>query len=227
MTRYVIFKCDDLLDLTDNVLAFDKIVSEKNIKATWGVIGWSLINPSKQYIDWVKERNSGGQYEFWNHGFWHGHLHPKNPYDFQNHSILYQYRTIQRTQKAAKQVFGFTLHCFGAPANKIDYRTAIALMFCHSIKAWFYGYKFSGKDIFVRTVDIEFPAGGNVDFEKFKNAYIKWGKKHDLITYQLHPNKWEDKDFKEFEKIVDFLKSENIEFLLPKDIYNNTKKNTI
>lgn len=215
MTLKIIFKCDDLLNLSDNVLLFDKIVSDTGIKASWGIVGRFLKQSTDdKYIKWIQDKHNSGQYEFWNHGFYHY----GNTYEFKKASVLSQYRYLRRTQRLAKKRLGITMRCFGAPANNISKKTALALLFCHDIKAWFYGLKCS-KYIFTRSVEIEFPVG-HVNFEKFKNAFIKWGKKHDLIVYQLHPNMWGTQDFLEFKSVVDFLKQEHIEFVLPRDIYN-------
>ena len=220
MTTKVIFKCDDLSDLSDNVLAFDKIVTEKKLKVSWGVIGHFLNNASKEYVEWVQKKHHDGNYEFWNHGYFHGHLHKNNPYEFLHRSVLQQYYSLAKTQKLAKRVFGFDFHCFGAPSNMTSHNTLLALYMLRKIKAWFYGFRNARQYIFERSVDIEFPAG-HVDFEKCKHDYLKWGKPHDIIVYQLHPNTWQPGDFQEFEKIIDFLRQENIQFVLPRDIYNN------
>lgn len=224
MTTKIIFKCDDLEGVSDNVSLFDKIVQDTGIKVSWGIIGRFLENADEQYISWIKDKNIGGNYEFWNHGYYHGRNYGPGyiqdtvyEYEFQKPSVLQQVSFIKKTQKIMQEKLGIKMQCFGAPANHISWKTVIALFLCRDIKAWFYGIKFD-KYIFTRSVEIEFPCG-HVDFEKFKDRYLKWGKQRDLIVYQLHPNMWKKKDFEEFRQVVDFLKQDNVKFLLPRDIY--------
>ena len=217
MSTKVIFKCDDLTNLSNNILFFDKIISENDIKVAWGIIGNSLNRPSKQYVEWIQEKYNSGNYEFWNHGYSH------SSYEFQKKSILNQYLHILKTQKLAQKKLGFQLCCFGAPENHINKKTAFALFFLPQIKGWFYGIKNGRQHIFTRSIEVEFPCG-NVVFEKFKTAYNIHEKQCDVITYQLHPNGWKKKDFTEFKQVIDFLKTKRVKFMLPKDFYDKPKE---
>ena len=219
MRQKIIFKCDDLECLSDNVLLFDRIVKKYNLKASWGIIGRFIHEASEEYVQWISDKNLSGTYEFWNHGYSHGYKSKNDDtqYEFLLYSVKKQYRAIQQTQSLSKDKLGVTLACFGAPANKISWKTAIALLFCREIKGWFYGFRLN-KYIFDRSVEIEFPCG-HVDFKKFKDAYIKWGKSKNIITYQIHPNMWQDDDFQQFEKIIQYLNKQGVEFVLPRDIY--------
>lgn len=209
----IVFKCDDLKELSPNVLKFDEIVNETGIKASWGVIGFSLEDAPQDYINWIKEKNTGGNYEFWNHGYTHDH----NEFCVAE-TLSKQIAHIKKTQRLSKEKLGFPFTCFGAPCNSINKRTAVALMLFPTIKGWFYGKWAFNKYNFKRSVEIEFPFG-NVVFEKFKQAFLKYGIDRSLITYQLHPDMWTDHHFEEFRKVIDFLKSQNAEFILPRDVY--------
>lgn len=215
MSIKVILKLDDLQSLSDNVLRFDRICEKYDLKATWGIIGKALKNADPLYINWIKKHN--GRYEFWNHGY----NHDCEPYEFER-SFLSQVFSIKRTQTLSRKLLKFDLIGFGAPANHINKITALALLCFPKIKYWFFG-KGIGKHCFERSVEIEFPCG-NVNFEKFKYAYEKWGQNRNLLIYQCHPNMWSNHDFEQFEYIIEFMKQHDFEFVLPKDVLISAKK---
>jgi hypothetical protein len=73
-----------------------------------------------------------------------------------------------------------------------------------------------------RSAEIEFPYGYPI-YEKFINNYLP---KEKLLTFQIHPNMWDDEKFNIFTKIIEFLESQNVTFLTPSEYYflSSTRK---
>ncbi|MCZ7612284.1 MAG: hypothetical protein M5T52_01705 [Ignavibacteriaceae bacterium] len=64
---------------------------------------------------------------------------------------------------------------------------------------------------------MEFPVG-NPDFNSFlKNHSVS----SNYIVFQIHPNMWDENQFNEFKKIIDFLKEEKCTFILPREFYSS------
>lgn len=63
---------------------------------------------------------------------------------------------------------------------------------------------------------------GGVSYESFLKAYQK--NKNEYRALQRHPRKWDKNSFKEFKKVIGFLKKENVIFILPYEYYLTFKK---
>lgn len=209
----IIFKFDDLIDYGFEVKQLDKIVKKENLKVCWGIIGKSLEKPSKCYINFIKENNQK-KYHFFNHGFYH----LGGPaYEFLDKPQEKQENYIKKTQKIVLDKTGIELNSFGAPCNKIDNNTLHALENVNEIKYWFYGLKgFSGINI-ERVIDMEIEVG-KPEFDFFKKNWESVDKTKEFYTLQGHPYMWGILGFLNFKCIVEYLKQQGVEFILPENI---------
>lgn len=215
----VIFKMDDLTGLSENVCRLDELVQKNKLKISWGIIGNSLEVSDDAYFYWIKEKYVSGQYEFWNHGY----THASDPYEFLGQSEKLQLDHIEKTQTLGLQRLGIVFRAFGAPANKIDENTAEALKKVTDIKVWLYGLPEYGIDVFPRYVNMEVPVGVP-SLSRLQTDWAKLSEKQKkMVVLQAHPNMWNDGGFQEFEKIVKFLKSERVNFVLPSYFYGRKK----
>ena len=44
-------------------------LKERDIKASYGIIGFSLEDDNQAYFDWIRQMHESGLIEFWNHGY--------------------------------------------------------------------------------------------------------------------------------------------------------------
>ncbi len=203
-------------------------VEKKKIKASFGIILNSLEKDNQPYFDWIKDLNSKGNIEFWNHGMTHGEKTENgNKIQEFNKGSSYeeQKATLEKGQKLAKEKLGIELAVLGTPFNSFSDDTEKALEDFPEMKIWFYGPskpKISKKLILERSVNLE-SSVGNPDFDKFKEAYESKGKNKEYLVLQGHPPAWDDKKYDNFEKIVDYLIEKGCVFMTPSE-YAATKK---
>ena len=223
-SQLVFLKADDLDYDRVNIISprwqrFIGIIKKKKIKANMGLIGTSLEKGNSDYIAAVKQLAKNGRFEIWNHGYDHvlqqvsdaGEVYS----EFQNSAFAYQKDHLLRTQRLAKSKLGMVIHTFGAPGNRIDVNTKTALDDIADIKVWYYGLPDPPRLVLKRMGELEFPAG-NPDFEQF---IARYQPENDYIVLQLHPNMWNDEQFAEFEKTIDFLIKQQVTFINPYEYY--------
>ncbi|TWT76464.1 hypothetical protein CA13_69580 [Planctomycetes bacterium CA13] len=187
-------------------------LKESNIKASYGIIGYSLEEDNESYFNWIKDLHNGGQIEFWNHGYRNRKSTDKagefeGAYDEQKVSLV-------RTQTLAKEKLGIELKVFGPHWSGTNEGTVKALDEIPEIKMWFYGPNHSSKVVFSRHFTLENPTHVS-DFEKFKTAYEKVGHDKKCLALQGHPASWDDERWQGFVKIIDYLKSKGCTFMTP------------
>lgn len=220
----VVLKMDDLKPSGSNNAiparwkAFVAVCDELGVKASLGLIGNGLENPSPEFVTWVQELNATGRFQLWNHGYTHAEYPKENGQrraEFIGPDVATQRATTERTQKLAKDKLGITLTAFGTPFNVMDENTDQALSELPAIQEWFFG---PGKPkaykgvVLPRRVNLEHPtmnpssAGLIADFNK--NAATA-----DVLVLQGHPGGWSDERLGEFRKAVVFLKEQGCEFL--------------
>lgn len=224
--QFVILKADDLVHDKVNVISknwykfLDYVVSEK-IKSSVGLVVNSLETDDERYPGLLKYLNRTGYVELWIHGYDHrlGVKYPNGDlYDeFRNSSLEFQKEQIKKALDLSKQKLDFTMQTFGAPGNAIDENTSIALDAFDEIKVWFFGREDSDKLVLHRSEEMEFPVG-NPDFNSFLKNY---SVSSNYIVFQIHPNMWDENQFNEFKKIIDFLKEEKCTFILPREFYSS------
>jgi peptidoglycan/xylan/chitin deacetylase (PgdA/CDA1 family) len=189
----------------------DFIVKNK-LKAAFGIIGSSLEQDNPAYFQWIKELDKSGTIEFWNHGYKERTAADKIG-EFEG-SYEDQKRSLEQTQRLAKEKLGIELKAFGAHWSGANAATAQALAEIPEIKMIFYFPEVPGKLVFPRILTIENPTFVP-DFEKFKAIYESRAKNAPVLAMQGHPNQWDEKRWAGFVKIVEFLKAQGCVFMTP------------
>ena len=229
--QLIFLKADDLINdystgISKNWLRFTEYIKSKNIRASLGLIGNSLelkdgVSDIKNrlYLGFLNDIANTDNFEIFNHGYDHnidiidesGKIYD----EFKNRSTAYQYDHLMKTQNLLKEKIGVIIHTFGAPGNAIDDSTIKALNEVPEIKIWYYGFSDPNKLILKRKCEIEFPAH-SPDYQKFINNY---DSTQAYLAFQIHPNNWNENQFNEFEKIIDFLISKEVIFENPYKYY--------
>ncbi len=223
--QLIILKADDFVYDYQKVISsrwkrFIDFIAHKNIKASLGIVGNSINYGNDEFYESTKKINSSGYFEFWNHGYSHKlnatNIQGEKYCEFQGTPVEYQKAHLLRTQKLAKERLGIDLHAFGAPGNAIDINTITTVDETSEINIWFFGFEEYTKLVLERTVDIEFPTF-NPDYEKFINNYRS---EKEYLVLQIHPNSWDRDQFAEFEKIIDYLISQDVMFVTPSEYHD-------
>ncbi len=223
----IVLKLDDLRYVEGGPVsgrwdAFASLVLEKDIPASIGIIGNSLEPGNADYIQWIRERNASGLFEFWNHGYNHSRILQggQEIYEFSKSPLQDQVSTLRKTQDLAREKLGFELVTFAAPFNRIDQNTAIALEEFPEIRIWLYGLSESrtSKRVLPRTpaVGIEYPVHWPVFYHFWNNYYFRSAEP--VITIQGHPNSWPADRLREFEMIVDYLQEIGVPIIKPSSL---------
>jgi peptidoglycan/xylan/chitin deacetylase (PgdA/CDA1 family) len=187
---------------------------DSDIKASFGIIGFSLEEDNEVYFDWIKDLHHSGHIEFWNHGYRNRKASDKAG-EFEG-SFEEQQAALERTQRLAKEKLGITLKAFGPHWSGANAATARALEGIAEITMWFYGPEDSSKFVFPRFLTLENPTHVP-DFAKFKAAYERVGHDKKCLTLQGHPKSWNQERWDNFVRIIDYLKSKGCVFMTPSE----------
>ena len=106
-----------------------------DIKASYGIIGFSLEEDNDTYFDWIRELHKGGLIEFWNHGYRNRRATDKIG-EFEG-AFEEQRAALEKTQRLAKEKLGIELTTFGPHWSGTNEHTARALEGIPEIKMWF------------------------------------------------------------------------------------------
>lgn len=224
---FVILKMDDLTErgakpgegVSPRWQAFAAACEELDVKASMGLIGNALENPSPAFVAWVRDKAASGRFQIWNHGFTHAEQPAENGQrraEFIGPDAATQQATLERTQRLAKEKLGLTLTAFGSPFNVLDANTELAVAKVPELDAWFFGSsksKACPAVVLPRVANLEHPTmkpsfgGLQRDFEKQRGSAV--------LVLQGHPNGWSPEQLEEFRKSVLFLKEQGCEFLTP------------
>lgn len=189
-------------------------LKESDIKASYGIIGFSLEQDNQEYFDWIKNVHESGLVEFWNHGYMNRKSTDKAG-EFEG-SFETQKTALERTQRLAKEKLGIELRAFGPHWSHTNEHTARALDGIPEITMWFYGPEGSNKFVFPKGLQLENPTHVP-DFAKFKAGYDRVGHEKKCLTLQGHPKSWDDKRWGDFVKIIEYLKSKGCVFMQPSE----------
>ena len=216
----IIFKSDDLGLPTgiENFKYFDRFLAKYHIPVSIGIIAKYLKFIKTSDIDYIKGMLSQPGYEIWNHSF----KHPKLP----TLSKSEQYTEIKNAQNEIARLLGLQPEFFGAPYNLYDansievigelgfkgvYLVEEALMRGSSLVNIDRGTLLSPE--FVRSTNRE------CDFIEFKRRFhLK--KNQEYLVVQFHPPAWNQVDFIEFERIINFLIEQRCRFINFNDYVN-------
>jgi peptidoglycan/xylan/chitin deacetylase (PgdA/CDA1 family) len=188
-------------------------LKQEQVKASLGIIGFSLEEDHPSYFQWIKDLDEQGSFEFWNHGYRNRKATDAQG-EFEGNSLEEQKASLEKTERLAKEKLGLTLKAFGPHWSGTNATTAAALASIPEIKVWFYGpdpTNASHKVVLARTLNLEQPTFVP-NFEKFKAGFEKFGRRQPYLALQGHPNQWDDQRFGEFVQIVKYLKAEGCPF---------------
>ncbi len=222
--QLIIIKADDLIHDPDQVISpkwrrFISFVEKKNIKASLGLIGYSLLEGGPDYCSFLRRVQAKGLIELWNHGYDHNlitHQRGEAYAEFKNTPFEYQSRHLQRTQQLAHQKLGFSLHTFGAPGNAIDEVTRRAVAAAEDIKVWFFGPDPTPGKLILKTQGVVEEPIHHPNFQIFIQKYEAG---QDYLVLQVHPHRWAEAGFDEFSRIIDHLIEEGVTFIRPYEYY--------
>lgn len=220
--QVVVLKADDLVYASHSIFPHNwnlyfGLLDSMGIKGSAGIIGKSLEDAPQAYCDKIKKLNQKGIVEFWNHGYSHS-LNIKNAqgeacHEYKNSGYAFQEAQMKRSQQLAKEKLGFPFRAFGAPGNAIDEHTALLVEQNDDIKVWFYGMPGAEKSILNRSTrsEMEFPTH-KPDFNKFIAHY---DAEAPYLALQFHPTSWNSNHFKDFKKMLFYLKEKDVVFMKP------------
>jgi len=221
----IVLKLDDLKPTAGGGVSpqWQRVVDfarEKDIKVSIGVIAQGLEGDCPDLVKWIQEHNAAKHIEFWNHGWDHA-AGEKLIREFSGQPYEHQKDHMTRANKIARSKLGFPFESFGAPFNATDASTLRVLQEDPDIKVWIYGdmKNPAGKTVLPNgAVTIETRA--RPDFAAFLEAYAH-NRGSDVFVMQGHPGGWKDDNFEQFRLMVEFLISQDAQFVLPRDLIHN------
>lgn len=232
----VIIKADDLMDTTPNWNRFMKIVDENQICAGIGVISKQLSTKNSiseiRRLSKIKQSNNFAVFEFWNHGFDHSKNGKET--EFYGTNLEYQLNHIQKSQDFFIDSLQCISHSFGAPFNKTTSETASALKRYPDINVWMCYQKIEKEennkwkdpkkkaiyslDRFI-ILDVDYLYLMDFSIDNIKKNYDH-DKTKPYILIQIHPERWNNKSFENFKKLIRFYKDQKrAVFMTPYQYY--------
>ena len=189
-------------------------LKESKIKASYGVIGYSLEQDNTAYFDWIKTLHKSGLIEFWHHGY--RQRKRTDPTGEFEESFDIQKAALERTQWLAKKKLGITFRTFGPHWSGTNAHTVRALEGLPEITMWFYGPKATTKFVFEGVLTLESPVHVP-NFAWFKARYDRVAFEKPYLALQGHPNSWDEERWDNFVQIIDYLKSKGCVFVTPSE----------
>ena len=133
-------------------------LEQGKIKASYGVCGFSLDEDVPEYFEWLKERHRKGIIELWNHGYVDRNS-TDEPAEFEIGTVEDQRAILVRTQELGKKKLDITFRAFGLHWSGCNANTVKALDLVPELTMVFYEPKGTGKYLFPRPMNLEFPCG--------------------------------------------------------------------
>ncbi len=224
--RVVIIKADDLRVPNEKWKRFVRIIEEKDIKASIGLIAYGFPGYDSNAVQWTREQESSGRIEFWNHGWDHNIWKDddgRKVSEFSRSGYEHQKANLEKSQRKMVKILGHSAQTFGAPFNAMDEDTIRVLEEMLELQGIFYYHKkeplksttMDSKSMLYMNLPGENDGVGKPNFQKFKKKYASKQEDVSFTALQFHPPYFSEEGFGEFEKIVDFLKAEGWVFMLP------------
>lgn len=205
-------------------------LEDKHLKASYGILCESLASDHPAYLAWLKERQTKGLIELWNHGYefnFKADAASGKKGAFEGTSLDEQRNALSKGQELFHAKIGGEMHAFGPHVCHTDATTYAALESIPEITmVWFYGPPkgvTSSKFLFKRTINLESPIFVPNPTE-VKAKYEQSGKSLPYIAMQGHPNQWNDERFKGFTDTVDYLIAQGCTFASPSEYVAGQKK---
>lgn len=222
--QIAILKADDVMFDEDTIIPagwrryFDTMI-DKKIKSSAGIICNSLTVATPAYFYRLKELARSGYIEFFNHGYDHVLMavneNGETYCEFWNTSYEHQKEHFLKAQNLAKQKLNITMHTFGAPGNRIDHNTVKAINEVGDLKIWLYGDSAAHKLVLTNRKTLESP----LPVPNYEAFLADYDPDLDYCVFQLHPRRWSDEDFAQYERIIDYLIDQEVTFLTPYEYY--------
>ena len=224
--KLVVLKFDDVVAGRDGHVVSERwqrvadFLEGKKIKASMGVIGWSLIDYNSAYFKWITDRATPcGYIEFWNHGYQNRRPEDVNgEFERSYEEQLYYFRM---TDSLAYARLGIQFAVWGPHYSSDNEFTDLAIAQLPQIRMTFtYPRKAVHYKGFVlkNRLNFEFPTS-NPDFEAFMKEYLVKSKDWEYFFMQGHPNNWDETRWQNFVKVIEFLEKEGVRFVTPTELY--------
>lgn len=202
--KAIIIKADDLRGrVTGKWKRYFQLVEGYGIHHSAGLICQSLASVDKlnrAYLSFLLRKRC----ELWLHGW--NHFLSDSRAEFQGSSYQQQYDHLRMSVDIVQEQLGYTMHTFGAPGNRLDDNTTLALNAIPEIKVWLAGKEDGGLfDIPIAWVT-EYPPGTLRPPEQFLSRFDMF-RERDAILLQLHPNAYDDAEFGYLSTVLDSLTS--------------------
>jgi peptidoglycan/xylan/chitin deacetylase (PgdA/CDA1 family) len=213
----ILLKADDFTccPAQDRFARFIGVIQRRSLRAGLGLIAKGLENTTQKDLLYLTQVVADGRFELWNHGYDHAILPATQRYEFCDSGYDLQRDRLRRAQDLVKSKLQLVMRAFGAPGNCFDADTLRVINQDPDIETWVYGDPSSVKYVIVRNAEAEFGCTGCVNAAEFISRY---DAAKSYLTLQLHPKDWDDAQFAEFERILDFLAGKPVRFVLPSEM---------
>jgi peptidoglycan/xylan/chitin deacetylase (PgdA/CDA1 family) len=220
----IVIKIDDLTgSALDKWKRITDFTTGKKIKVGIGIIAKSLDTDRPAYFDWITKLHDTGLVEFWFHGWDHANWTSpdgKSHGEFNDRTYDEQKKRFDDAERLAKEKLGFPFEAFGPPSGSWDAVTLQVMQNEPDIKTYIYGIpgQDGGKIPLVRVgcVNLEYPTF-IPRYDRFVAGYVH-NRGRPYFVLQGHPWHWNDKDFGEVVKIIDFLSDQGVTFVTPSEL---------
>ena len=224
ISRRIILKLDDLTcggamdgnPVSPRRQRIVDFIQQKGLKASFGIICWSLEEGTPAYFDWIKKWHDSGTIEMWFHGF-RNKKDKHEPGEFDFGTAEEQRAIMEKSQRLAREKLGFSLRAFGEHWSGTTEETEKALQATPEIEIWLCGRKNSPhykKFVIEKIMALE-EGRFDINAEKVIAAYQALPASVDTVILEGHPNAWVDERWENFTKVIAFLQAQGCVFITP------------
>ncbi len=193
---------------------------QQQVKAGFGAIADRLDSTALETLSpYLKATNAKGEklFEIWNHGLDHVKT------EFKGTGYQFQKEHFALADQRIKSLLGIQMHSFGTPYNASDSVTNRVISEFPEYKGFMFSsvVPSSTKQLMYLDNRVNMENGtGNPNYDFFAANYAKFKNKYtDYMTLQVHPNNLTPEKMDQFKQIIQFLKKQGCEFVLPEEYY--------
>ncbi len=216
----IVLKFDDLGGNYPNFDRVAKILKEKGITGSFGLVGKNITNakPNSSLVTYMKKWVADG-FEIWSHGFYH------TKEEFSTDSYDAQLINFGKTLDEFERTTGLKITSFGSPHNNSGRDTLIMVKDNFpEMKTFFHGYKDDNVSsvYHLRNHCALEPSGGGAptDLNNFKIMY-SYQKYNSHIFIQTHPGGYSKSHLADLEAMIDYLIADGCTFMTPTQAAND------